>query len=201
MRSKIARYGSQPSMTSGWAPIAQVPWPSSASPSVSSRPGSKVALASRAPIAGIRPIGLARISPSPRQASAQAIAHTSALVAALGTASARARAACGYRGLVPGLILVEVGGAELRPRRGIRRRAGVLALEILVPAVVRSARGEVRAVRRLDDADHHPALDPQRLQRRRGGQFGCRDDLLAGQVRPVGGHAEQVVEVRVRAEE
>src|SRR5215467_13810018 len=162
MRSKIARYGSQPSITSGWPPIAHVPWPSSASPSVSSRSGSNVALASRAPMAGIRPIGLARISPSPRQASAHATAHTSALLAVLGTAGVRGlRTPRGYRCLIPGLIKVKVGRPELGPRPWIGRRPRVRPLELLVPSVVGIARGEVGATRGLDHARYHPPLDPQ----------------------------------------
>ena len=66
-------YGSQPST-----------WPSAssryASPSVSSKSGANVSRASRAPRDGISPIGLARIAPSPRHASAQATTQTSALV-------------------------------------------------------------------------------------------------------------------------
>jgi len=71
-------YGSQPSMRS----------PEStryASPSVSSKPGSNVSRASRAPRVGISPIGLARMAPSPRHASAQATTHTSARVAGIGS--------------------------------------------------------------------------------------------------------------------
>ncbi len=51
-----------------------------ASPSVSTRSGAKVSLASRAPSAGTLPKGLAMISPSPRQASAQATTQDSARV-------------------------------------------------------------------------------------------------------------------------
>ncbi len=81
-RSKIARNGIQPSAGpgGGW-PSAQVPVTKRASPSDSSRSGSNVALASRAPAVGIWPIGLAAISPSPRHASAQATMHTSARAA------------------------------------------------------------------------------------------------------------------------
>ena len=53
---------------------------SSASPSVITRSGSKLARASRPPIAGMVPIGLAMISPSPRKHSATAIAQNSARV-------------------------------------------------------------------------------------------------------------------------
>src|SRR5271169_245529 len=69
-------YGSQPST-----------WPSAssryASPSVSSRSGANVSRASRAPRDGITPIGLARIAPSPRHASAQATTQTSEVLAVL----------------------------------------------------------------------------------------------------------------------
>ena len=51
---------------------------SRASPSVMARSGSKVARARRPPIIGMVPMGLARISPSPRKHSAIATTHTSA---------------------------------------------------------------------------------------------------------------------------
>ena len=51
-----------------------------ASPSVITRSGSKVARARRPPIIGMVPMGLARISPSPRKHSATATTHTSARV-------------------------------------------------------------------------------------------------------------------------
>ena len=47
--------------------------------------------------------------------------------------------------------------------------------------------------------DHHPA-EQQPLDRGVDGEAGGVDDLLARDVGPVGGHAEQVVEVGVRAE-
>src|SRR5215467_1825913 len=202
MRSKIARYGSQPSITSGLRPIAHVPWPSSASPSVSSRSGSNVALASRAPIAGIRPIGLANISPSPRQASSHATAHTSALLAVLGTAGTRGlRAPRGYGRLIPRLIKVKVGRPEVGPRPRIGCRARVRALELLVPAVIGIARGEVGAVPGLDHASDHPPLDPQRLDWSRHRQVRGGQHLLAGHVGPARRHAEQIVEIGVRTKE
>ena len=65
---------------------------SSASPSVITRSGSKLARASRPPIIGIVPIGLAMISPSPRKHSATAITQHSARVdAVVGSAAARSR--------------------------------------------------------------------------------------------------------------
>jgi hypothetical protein len=51
-----------------------------AMPSESMRSGAKVALAKRAPIDGMTPMGLAKISPSPRHASAQATAQSSSSV-------------------------------------------------------------------------------------------------------------------------
>ncbi len=81
-RSKIDRNGIQPSTGPGaGSPSAHVPVTNRASPSDSSRSGSNVALASRAPAVGISPIGLAAISPSPRHASAQATMQISALLA------------------------------------------------------------------------------------------------------------------------
>ena len=78
--SNTARKGTQPSAgPSGGSPTAQQPATNVASPSDSSRSGANVARASRAPMAGMVPNGLATISPSPRHASAHATAHTSAL--------------------------------------------------------------------------------------------------------------------------
>jgi hypothetical protein len=72
-----SRNGTQPSTTRlPSSPGASIV----ASPSVSSRSGSNVSCASRAPSDGMTPIGLARIAPSPRQASAQATTQTSASV-------------------------------------------------------------------------------------------------------------------------
>jgi hypothetical protein len=69
----MLRYGIQPST----APVGVT---SDATPSVSSSSGAKVSRASRAPRAGSTPIALARIAPSPRQASAQAVTQISASV-------------------------------------------------------------------------------------------------------------------------
>jgi hypothetical protein len=54
-----------------------------ATPSLSRSPGSKDSFASRAAIVGKVPIGLTRISPSPRKASAIATAQYSCLATAL----------------------------------------------------------------------------------------------------------------------
>ncbi|GAA3192448.1 hypothetical protein GCM10017688_58010 [Streptomyces ramulosus] len=83
-RSKRVRKGAYPSTgPSGAAPSGQIPWTRRASPSVSSRSGAKVARASRTPMVGAVPKALARISPLPRNASAQATAQISARVASL----------------------------------------------------------------------------------------------------------------------
>ena len=72
-----------------------------ASPSVMHRSGSNVARASRPPIIGIVPMGLARISPSPRKHSATATTHTSARVTCTPVVSlvvaAHAAASCTLR--------------------------------------------------------------------------------------------------------
>ena len=70
-----SRTSSAGRVASGGAPTM-----SAASPSVSTRSGAKVSLASRAPSAGMVPNGLAMTSPSPRQASAQAMTQDSARV-------------------------------------------------------------------------------------------------------------------------
>ena len=71
------------------------------------------------------------------------------------------------RGLAPrGLARSPTLSRERRNvRRGVARGIRVLALESLVAPVVRRALGEVRAVRRLDHAVHHEAVDQQRVQR------------------------------------
>src|SRR5215472_18745125 len=82
--SNTVRKGTQPSAgPSGGSPTAQQPVTNVASPSDSSRSGANVARASRAPTVGMTPKELATTSPSPRHASAQATAQTSALVASL----------------------------------------------------------------------------------------------------------------------
>src|SRR5437764_11786228 len=101
-------------------------------------PGSNVAFATRAPIVGIQPNALARISPSPRQASAQAITQYSSRLGPSSTADPR---------LVLVLVHVEVPPAERRPRLRVAGCPRVLALEPLVSPVVGFARREVRAVR------------------------------------------------------
>ena len=105
------------------------------------------------------------------------------------------------RGLVGVLVPGEEPPLERVPLLvGAAGRGGVRPLELLVALVVGGARGEVRAVRRLDHAvDHHPA-DEQPLHGGVDGQSRGVDDLLAGEEGAVGGHAEEVVEVRVGAE-
>ena len=88
-------------------------------------------------------------------------------------------------------------------RVGIARHvAGVLGLEGLVAVVVGHAGGEVRAARRLDDAVDQSAVDraasgSSLLRRSRSVATTRSHDTK----RRAGGHAEQVVEVEVGAEE
>ena len=79
--SNTWRYGIQPSTTlcASGVPSGGTSASRNASPSDSRMSGSKVSRASRAPMLGSVPIGLTRISPSPRNASAIATAQTSAL--------------------------------------------------------------------------------------------------------------------------
>src|SRR5215510_3017261 len=80
-QSNIDRYGFQYSITrSPGGTSARSLAISVASPSVMHRSGSKLARASRPPIIGMVPMGLARISPSPRKHSAMATQPTSARV-------------------------------------------------------------------------------------------------------------------------
>src|SRR5918994_1536818 len=91
----------------------------------------KAARASRPPIIGTLPIGLARISPSPRNASATATTQISALVASAMLVSQPDRLAV--------LVVtadVEVAGPERVPRDVVAGGRGVLALEALVALVV-----------------------------------------------------------------
>ena len=160
--SNIERYGFHaPTTFSGAStPTGMMFSTSSASPSVITSSGSNVALASRPPIIGSVPIGLARISPSSRKHSASATAQTSARV---GATDPRAHAATAC--LVLGLGHVDVAGAEVVPGVVALGAGGVLLLERFVARVVGDALGEVRAVRRLDHAVGHQAVDPQRLRR------------------------------------
>src|SRR5947208_10294582 len=195
--SNIARYGFHDSTTLGApsSPTGSVFATSSASPSVMTRSGSKAARASRPPIMGTLPIGLARISPSPRNASATATTQISARVAAVIVGSQPDRLAV--------LVVaadVEVAGAERVPRVVVARRRGVLALEGLVALVVGSARREVRAERRLDHPVDHETVDVQRLHGAVAGEVVRRQHLLDRHEPALGSHAEQVVEVRVDAE-
>src|SRR5262245_8400586 len=195
--SNIARYGFHDSITAGaWStPTGNTSATSSASPSVMTRSGSNVARARRPPIIGTLPIGLARISPSPRKTSATATTQTSARVASVMTASQP------HRGAV--LVVaadVEVAAAERVPRAVVARRRGVLTLEGLVPLVVGGARREVRAEGRLDHAVDHQPVDAQRLDRSLRGEVLGRHHLLDRHEPPLGRHAEQVVGVRVDPE-
>src|SRR5262249_38201855 len=134
----------------------------SASPSVMTRSGSNTSRARRPPMAGVVPIGLAMISPSPRKHSATPITHASArLPPSLLTApplsaspgrtaprSANARLRAGIPGSRPlrsyadhlpvlGVIAaVEVLRLPGGPQVGFPGARGVLLLERLVAAVV-----------------------------------------------------------------
>src|SRR5437763_6469474 len=155
-RSNTARNGRYPSTT-----FSSLPAPSGsglatryASPSLVISRGSNVAFASRAPIVGHHPNALARISPSPRHASAHATTQYSSSVGPSLTANPR---------LVLLLVHVEVLRPERRPRLRVPRRLRVLTLERLVAPVVRPARREVLAVRRLHYTDGHEPVHPQRM--------------------------------------
>ena len=152
--ARCLRYGSQPSVTVGAAQRRDVADEHRLAVG-SSRSGAKVSCASRAPRAGTGPMGPARISPSPRQASAQATTQYSARVAVTGRPAHRC-SSCQARHRPTG-TRSRSGRTRKRPvnssqARG-RRRRRVGALEGLVAVVVGSAGGEVRAVRGLD----HPA--------------------------------------------
>src|SRR5829696_8085623 len=143
---------------------------------------------------GTVPMPLAKISPSPRNASAAAITQTSA---------SDDSATAAHRLLVVGLGTGQPLLGPLGPPLGITGRRHVLALEGLVPAVVRLARREVGAAGGLDHAVHGRALDPEGV----GGALGqqvlgghhplAREEPAAGG----GGGEEEVVEVEVGAEE
>src|ERR687898_3477529 len=144
--SNIARYGFHDStnLAALSTPTGSSFATSSASPSVITRSGSNDARASRPPIIGTLPIGLARISPSPRKASATATTQISARVASVMLVSQPDRLAV--------LVVaadVEVAGAERVPCVVVARGRGVFALERLVALVVGRARREVRAERRF----------------------------------------------------
>ena len=73
-----------------------------------------------------------------------------------------------------------------------------MPLELLVAAVVRLGGGEVGAVRGLDDAVDHHAVDQQRLRRDGLDQFlGGHHPLDATGIAAAAAMQEQVVEVRV----
>ena len=111
------RNGIQPSTTAGGLPTAGISPSSSASPSESTRSGLEVRRASRAPIVGISPIGLAMISPSLAQASAHAATQTSARV----TGVVRAMRFMG------GCSRSRRGRRRRRPGRPVRPRPGSVA--------------------------------------------------------------------------
>src|SRR4029450_856396 len=134
----MARWGGHDSTSLGASstPTGSVFPTSSASPSVITRSGSKAARASRPPIVGTLPIGLARISPSPRNASATATTQISARVASVILRSQPDRLAV--------LVVaadVEVAGSKRIPRVVVARGRGVLALERLVALVGGGGRG------------------------------------------------------------
>ena len=172
-----------------------------ASPSVMARSGSKVARARRPPIIGMVPIGLARISPSPRKHSAMATTHTSAR-------STRPASWSRHRAL-PSARSLAWYSASSRSSQSARNSAhasgdlaadGVLLLERLVARVVGIAGGEVGAVGRLDHAVDEQPADEQRLRRALLGEVLGGHDPLGGQEAPLGGAEEEVVHVRVGAE-
>src|SRR5918995_4152140 len=195
--SNIARYGFHDSTTfaASSTPTGRSFATSSASPSVITRSGSNDARASRPPIMGMLPIGLARISPSPRKASATATTQISALVASIMLDSQP-------DGLAVLVVAadVEIAGAERVPCVVVARGRGVLTLKRLVALVVGRAGREVRAERGLDHAVDHEAVDPQRLHGTPAGEVVRRQHLLDRHEPAFGGHAEQVVEVRVDSE-
>src|SRR3954470_7086210 len=147
----------------------------SASPSVITRSGSNTSRARRPPTAGMVPIGLAMISPSPRKHSATPITQKSARLGAplvsltalplsaspgrSGHAPLRAgipgsrplRSQADHLAVLGVVAAVEVLRLPGRPQVGIPGARRVLLLERLVAAVVRDALGEVRALRRVDD--------------------------------------------------
>src|SRR5262249_5356565 len=195
--SNMARYGFQDSTTLGASssPTGSTLPTRSASPSVTTRSGSKVARARRPPIIGTFPIGLARISRSPRNTSATATTQTSARVASV---TAVSQPDC-LEVLVVA-VDVEVAVAERVPGGVVTRGRRVLALEGLVAVVVGRARREVGAERGLDHAVDHQTVDAHCLHGSLRGEILGRDDLLDRHEPPRRRQAEQIVEVRVDAE-
>src|SRR6266540_7059274 len=225
--SNILPNGSHASTTfgaSGGAPaaIGVASW--RASPSVYTRSGSNVSAASRAPSIGISPMGLARISPSPRHASAHATTQISARVGSFTSSApgpgwpgrsgpgslvcrvpaprwfASCRRSCErLLGQAPVLALGHVHVARAKGDPGVRvlRRGRVLALDLLVALVIGNTVREVRTERRL----HHPvgpqAADPDRVDRPGTPELVGIDDALARHERAFRRHGEQVVEVPV----
>src|SRR3954451_8727843 len=99
---------------------------------------------------------LAKISPSPRKASAAAITQTSA---------SDQSATAAHRLLVIGLGAGEPVAGPLGPGVGIPGGGVLLTLERLVPPVVGLAGGEVRAAGGLDDPVDRRPLDAERVGR------------------------------------
>src|SRR5919197_9928 len=193
--SKTTRKGIHPSITFSSSPAASGRGFATryASPSLTSRSGSNVALARRAAIVGMTPNALARISPSPRHASAQATTHTSSSVK-----SATARP---HRSLILLLVHIEVPGPERRPFPRITQSIHVLSLEDLVARVVRRARREVGTAGSLDDAVGHRSVDAERADGSLLHQVLGGDDPLARDEPALGRSEEDVVEIEVGSQE
>src|SRR6516165_5913027 len=128
-------------MTPAAAPRGRSSATKNASPSDTSRSGSNEARANRAASMGIVPIPEAKISPSPRHASAQA---TTQMSARAGVVPVIARSLFGHRVLVVALALqLEVLAGKSGPFFRVDRGGRVRALEGLIPIVVGDARREV----------------------------------------------------------
>src|SRR5690606_2421516 len=145
------------------APTGHTPRIRYASPSESSSSGEKVWRASRAPMAGMVPKALAKISPLSRNASAHATTQTSARVTAAPVPVAGESIAWSYRRLLTavrhGRLVVRLRAGKVTiperlPGSGAAGRRRVLPLKVLVPVVVRGARGEVRPVGCFHHARH-----------------------------------------------
>ena len=173
---------------------------SSASPSVMTRSGSKVARARRPPIIGMVPIGLARISPSPRKHSATATTQTSARV---GVASSSA-----HSSTRPSLVA--------RPRRGraTSARNAAHASAIFAPTrrtrAGRPRRARSRARTTVKCAPFGASTTPSTMSRLMRSGVDATLPSASSSVgtirsthmnRPSRPPAEQVVEVEVGSEE
>src|SRR3954464_6612080 len=118
---------------------------------------------------------LAKISPSPRNASAAATTHTSA---------SDQSATAAHRLLVLRLGARQPARRPLAPCARVAGGSGVLPLERLVPPVVRLAGGEVRAPWRLHHAVDRRPLDAQRGRRPLGQEVLGGHDPLAREEAP-----------------